>query len=458
MPLSDGIGVLLTSRETQDGFSAPSRRRYCQIRRVLGESFSATAIGPFEKEGSDWNGAQGPGGARGVHTDATVPPDVRAIFVDGRMLPRVSFPKKTKIPLAIDLYDPWIADDQANRCVSAQDSCETEERNALIREQLVSGDFFVCANESQRDYWLGMLTACNRINPIVYAEDRTMSNLLSVLPWGISDTRFENAGRVLRGVLPGILERDVVAVWALDDLSWLDPIVFIQALDRLDDVEPSLKAVFLLRNSTNVDPDGSVASVQKVSGSLGLTNKCVFFVNYDVEHERDHYFREADFGVSLQKRNSFAAQLAARPEIPAYVGAGLPVLASPYNAKMILDYSLGRVILEESVEGVVRALRELLAIPDLRESFSYNVQRAVRELSWEKASLPLLQWCKRPSRAADSLMGLRSNEHGVVENLSPTTLLALPGLALHYLRMAGVSGLAEETRSYLRWKLANYWR
>ena len=28
-----------------------------------------------------------------------------------------------------------------------------------------SGDFFICASENQRDYWLGALTATNRVNP-----------------------------------------------------------------------------------------------------------------------------------------------------------------------------------------------------------------------------------------------------------------------------------------------------
>ena len=46
----------------------------------------------------------------------------------------------------------------------------------LLKFQLAIGDFFICASEKQRDYWLGMLNAMGRINPFNYDSDDTLKN------------------------------------------------------------------------------------------------------------------------------------------------------------------------------------------------------------------------------------------------------------------------------------------
>ena len=44
---------------------------------------------------------------------------------------------------------------------------------AVQNAQLDQGDFFICASEAQRDFWIGTLHSRGRINPRTYAADPT---------------------------------------------------------------------------------------------------------------------------------------------------------------------------------------------------------------------------------------------------------------------------------------------
>src|SRR4030042_1107130 len=54
----------------------------------------------------------------------------------------------------------------------------------ILKLQLTIGDFFICASEKQRDYWIGMLSAVGRLNPYNYDSDSTLRKLIDVVPFG----------------------------------------------------------------------------------------------------------------------------------------------------------------------------------------------------------------------------------------------------------------------------------
>src|SRR5215210_3766318 len=58
---------------------------------------------------------------------------------------------------------------------------------AVLNEQLLRGDFFLCASEKQRDFWLGQLAALGRVNPVSYDADETLRSLISVVPFGVPE-------------------------------------------------------------------------------------------------------------------------------------------------------------------------------------------------------------------------------------------------------------------------------
>src|SRR5207253_3858409 len=68
-----------------------------------------------------------------------------------------------------------------------------------LNEQLVRGDYFLCASEEQRHLWLGHLGALGRINPLVYAADPTLRSLIDIVPFGMPDAPPQRTRAAIRG-------------------------------------------------------------------------------------------------------------------------------------------------------------------------------------------------------------------------------------------------------------------
>ncbi|MDQ7029881.1 MAG: hypothetical protein Q9O62_08955 [Ardenticatenia bacterium] len=56
-----------------------------------------------------------------------------------------------------------------------------------LQQQSLLGDFFICASERQRDWWLGLLEASGRINPYTFGEDPSLRRLIDVVPFGLPE-------------------------------------------------------------------------------------------------------------------------------------------------------------------------------------------------------------------------------------------------------------------------------
>ncbi|HWW62102.1 MAG TPA: hypothetical protein VN181_12100, partial [Thermoanaerobaculia bacterium] len=70
------------------------------------------------------------------------------------------------IPTVVDLYDPYIIEnlhyfDERGPEVFTHD-------HATLVNSLLRGDFFLCASEAQRMFYVGMMLAVGRVNPLVF--------------------------------------------------------------------------------------------------------------------------------------------------------------------------------------------------------------------------------------------------------------------------------------------------
>src|SRR5207244_10567788 len=72
--------------------------------------------------------------------------------------------------LVIDLYDPYLFEYLAHAHPRHPTWGYLRQLHRL-NQQMLEGDFFLCANERQRDYWLGRLCALSRLNPDEYQRD-----------------------------------------------------------------------------------------------------------------------------------------------------------------------------------------------------------------------------------------------------------------------------------------------
>src|SRR5690606_9131553 len=93
----------------------------------------------------------------------------------------------------------------------------------VLNEQLALGDFFLCASERQRLFYLGQLAALGRVNPSTYENDPHLRGLLDIAPFGLDSTPPIHERDVLKGVVPGIRSSDKLLLWGGGLYSWFDP-------------------------------------------------------------------------------------------------------------------------------------------------------------------------------------------------------------------------------------------
>ncbi len=318
--------------------------------------------------------------------------------------------RETAKPVVVDIYDPYHLEnlEMGGDGVPGQDRVVTR-LAGVINVALRRGDFFTCASERQRDFWLGSLAAVGRVNPFNYEGDPLFSRLVSVVPFGLPSVPPRRQGHGLRGKVAGIGPDDKIVLWGGGIYNWLDPISLLRAVERLSGRVPELRLVFVGMRHPNPDiPAMRVATeLQELSARLGLTGKHVFFNAGWVPYgQRADFLLDADVAVSthldhVETRYSF------RSRVLDYLWAGLPMVLTEGDvlAEEIAKAGLGVTVPAGDDSALEDALGAVLANPPPAGRFTAVAQRH----TWEYGARPLLEFCASPRRAPDLL----------VERLSP---------------------------------------
>ncbi len=373
--------------------------------------------------------------------------------------------RHTHKTLVIDIYDPLHLEQlELERDASAERRRQTVlTATRVLNEQLVRGDFFICASPKQRDFWLGQLAGLGRVNALTYDEDETLESLLTVVPFGLPDAAPVHTRRALKGVVPGIAEDDEVILWGGGIYNWFDPVTLVRAVHRLRERRPKVRLFFMGMQHPNpgVGEMRMATETRRVARDLGLTGVHVFFnegwVAYD---DRQNYLLEADVGVSTHLDHVETA-FSFRTRILDYIWAALPTVATAGDAlaDLIEARRLGVTVPATDVEAMEDALFRLLDDRELAAMCRKNLAAVRDEFAWSTVLSPLVEFCRSPRRAPD----LANPEMAEVLGLGNLlTLPAAPRLgALHDLQVAfehfregGVRQVVAKSRSRLGHRLA----
>ncbi len=315
--------------------------------------------------------------------------------------------------LVVDLYDPFpIADLEDGRFLpSKKRQWHHRLLNQNIGVQLFWGDFFLCASETQRNFWIGMLQAAGRITPEVYDNDTTLRSLIEVVPFGIPVERPVHTRSVLKGVYPGIRAQDKVLLWGGGIWNWFDPLTLLRSMARLRDSRPEIRLLFMGVAHPNLMVDNlrMAEAAISLSRELDLYNRTVFFNQEWVPYgERQNYLLEADIGVSTNL-DHLEARLAFRTRLLDCIWAGLPIIctAGDAMAALVEKEELGLTVPPNDVDRLTRAILRLLDDRDYYQSCKNNLARVAERFYWDAVVEPLLRFCAHPSQARDKTPALR---------------------------------------------------
>jgi glycosyltransferase involved in cell wall biosynthesis len=330
------------------------------------------------------------------------------------------FLKTVGVPLVMDIYDPFLLESLPLLADQVEEERHRRHTDVLdsLTDLLIWGDFFICASERQRDYWLGWLNALDRINPVVYDDDPTLRNLIDVVAFGLPDRPPQQTRSVLKGVRPGIAPTDRVILWAGGVYNWFDPLTLIRAMGQVSVQRKDIKLLFLGIRHPNPDVGGNEMAMQAValSHELGLHQSSVFFNDWTPYHERQNYLLEADVGISLHFAH-VETHFSFRTRLLDHIWAKLPTIVTRGDtlSDLIEQYDLGWVVEYESVEGVAAAILE--SVDKARGDFQQRFAKVAPQLGWRRVMQPLLDYCQEPRFAVD-------------RDRARSSLLSLPTLKL----------------------------
>jgi glycosyltransferase involved in cell wall biosynthesis len=324
-----------------------------------------------------------------------------AVMVQGTVLADLPALRNLKRPIIADMVTPMHVESIETGESQYQDSLR------LINQCLQRADFFVCGNERQRLYWLGMLTSLGRLSREDRDRHAEFRRLIDVVPFGIPDEPPEKTRPVLKGVRPGIGSDDFVLIWFGGIWNWLNPLPLIQAVHAAYQDEPRIKLFFSMYRKDREAPHAMAVRAKELCTQLGALDRSVFFNDLPIPFDqRADYLLESDLGVIIQAAN-FETQLSARTRALDYFWADLPLFINRGDeiATLVGQHGLGVVTETCNAEELRGALLGYARDRQRQQQTIAAVRQIKEQFRWSLAVRPLLEFCRSVGVAMEKKTG-----------------------------------------------------
>ena len=408
--------LVITHEPLRKNLSGPGVRAL-EIGRALAGRHAVTIATPFPPEISSDT-------CSFVEYSFDRPAELRAlaersavIVVQGFTLSQFPFLGELKVSIVVDLYCPFtiehlemVRSRQEGPPSSAElTTTETDASDVLNVQntQLALGDYFICASERQRDFWIGTLHTAGRINPQTYAADPTLRSLIDVVPFGLPDQpppEHSHEPPVMKGVRNGIRASDHVLLWAGSILDWQDPQTLVRAVAAIAKRRTDIKLFFMGTRHPNpaVPPMRAVRESMALARDLGVLDTFVVFNDWVPYADRWRYLIEADIGLSTH-HDHLETALSFRTRMLDYLWAGVPIVctAGDVFASLVTDRKLGIVVPPDDVEQLAAAIERLVDDRDERARCRARLLELAVEFHWQRVIAPLARFCDKPRLAPD---------------------------------------------------------
>jgi hypothetical protein len=291
--------------------------------------------------------------------------------------------------LVIDLYNPVVVE-ALEAVASRPRGSQRRIYAALVQRtlaQCAAADLIVCANERQRDLWIGGMAMRGLIDVDSYRRDPTLRSLVMVVPFGLPEQPPAATG-ALRAAFPAIGPEDRVMVWGGGLWGWLDPITPMRAVARLDGVH----LVLMGAGRPGLDATGQAPSVERALAEADRHERVHVNRDWVPYAERGGWLAGADLGVSAH-HDHLEARYAHRTRVLDYLWAGLPVVATRGDAlaDLVEREGLGRTVAPGDADGFAEACHALLGAEGA--AARERIAAVTPDLRWSAVAEPLVEWC-----------------------------------------------------------------
>ena len=402
--------VLVVSSEPVGARMAGPAIRAAELARALASECDVTLAAPAPSEAPDARVRLVEAGMADV--EALVATAREHDVVVAQELPPSALGRIAGTPtaLVVDLYNPIVV--EVLEAVAGRSARAARRTQAALVHRTAAlcaaADLIVCANERQRDLWIGGLALAGLIDLEAYRRDPTLRSLIAVVPFGLPSDPPGDAGGRLRDAFPQIGADDRVLVWGGGLWSWLDPVTPMRAVGLLEHAGGvggrSVHLVLMGAGRPGLQATGQGPAVERAleeARRLGLEGRLVHVNSGWVPYEeRGAWLAGADLGVSAH-HDHLEARYAHRTRILDYLWAGLPVATTAGDAlaDLVEREGLGRTVAPGDAEAFAAACADLLGAAGgpARE----RIAAVAPSLRWDRVAAPLVVGCssEQPRRA-----------------------------------------------------------
>lgn len=301
------------------------------------------------------------------------------------------------LPVAVDLYDPWLVE---NLCYAPElglDPYRNDHATWVL--QLSRGDLFLCSSEEQRLFYLGFLAALGRLNPRRLEIDPDLRGLIAPVPFGVPDELPPHRPLLGRPEprdprAEGTAERRLL-FGALYD--WYDPWTLLDALALLEGSGgPGWTLLFIRHRDPEGTPQRLLRQVEARCRERGWWGSRVRALDWVPFERRYDLLRDVDLLVAPH-RPGLETRLSLRTRFLDALAAGCPVVTSEGGtlSRLLREAGAGWVVPPEDPEALAQALKEALASPRRHAAGAADL---ARRFAWDRVLEPLLAFCRDPRR------------------------------------------------------------
>ena len=351
--------------------------RFVEIARVLREDgHSITVLSPD---------AGAIDGCRGAYINPQTLHDVSeesdVAVVQGHVA-NAFFMQAHTIPTVIDLYDPFIIE---NLHYFAERGSEVfQHDHATLMNSLVRGDFFLCASEAQRMFYLGLMLATGRLNPMLFENDPPLESLIAIAPFGVLAPRAKSER-----------DREAPAILFGGIYDWYDPIAAIDAVAEARASLPGATLTFTRHPNPEITPQGKLAEAMQYVKTNALD--FVRFEPWAAYEDRGAFFERFTLALLTFPR-SLETDLSMRTRVYDYLWCGLPIVTSsaPGTDEILERYGAGAIVIDESPQAFAREIVSIVRDDARYETMRRGAERFVVEHQWDRTLEPLRAFCRAP--------------------------------------------------------------
>jgi len=292
-----------------------------------------------------------------------------------------------ELPVVIDLYDPWLIENLHYAPEMGLGPYRNDHASWLL--QLARGDLFLCSSAEQRLFYLGLLTALGRVNPVAVERDPTLAELLAIVPFG-ADPEPAVGGPVLPERRPG--ERRILFGGVYD---WYDIDTFLAALERL--ATPGWSVWVVRHPRPRETPQTAFRRLERAVVERAGWPERFRFVDWVPALRRHGLLAEVDV-LAAPHRESIESDLAFRTRYLDALAAGCPVVVSTGGtvARLVESRGAGLVVPVGDASALACALDETLAGGAAVEGRRDRGRELAAEHAWDRVVEPLVGFLRAP--------------------------------------------------------------